>query len=417
MNRLIFLLTILFTLFAARLHAGRYHAVVRSPEFPAPAFTAAVPDTARGGNTGRVKRKKHRLTMQQLDSLRREMRRRAQAGELLQWGDSLAGINKDTADSLILERRQILLKKGDRKLSELSDRVTARYYGAKVDTAYIRRPSELWTISSHGIVSGSLIGMRGHDSGIPFSGIWTSRLRGTLSIMASCHGIGAGITVNPLKLMGRSTSTTLNINSYGNCVGFSLSYQYARTDRGNIVYGGERVVLPQDALRRREFAGSVYWAANGRKFSIPAALTQTYIQRRSAGSLLIGAAAEAGSITINAEGLAAGSSHKLTYIDLAVGLGYGYNLVISRRWLAHLSALPYIVVYDHDKLENDGTVSRMKYHFPNVMGKGTFDLQYSHRGRFVGFNSVLNGYWKGNDSRLSVFSLRWRTAVYYGLRF
>jgi hypothetical protein len=266
-------------------------------------------------------------------------------------------------------------------------------------------------------MAGTLLGTRGHAGDIPISGFWTSRLRGTFSVLASCRGIGIGIAINPLKLFGRSASTTFNLNSYGNRSGFDFSYSNAKTDRGNLTYAGMRQELPQGSLRRREAFANFYWAANGRRFSFPAALTQSFVQRRSAGSLLLGAAAQIGEMNIDAGIDDTISRARLRYADIALGVGYAHNLVLGRRWLLHFSLLPSLIIYDHATLKRSTENSRMRYHFPNIIAKQTSALQYSHHGRFFGISNVLHGYWKGRETHLAIYSLRWRTTIYYGLRF
>lgn len=345
---------------------------------------------------------------ERIDSLRMELRNRAECGDVLRWGDTLFHRKKAFADGDTLKQanRRMRLERGDQKLSKFRDIVTRHYFHSNVDSAYIRRPDELWTVSLHG-----------HAGDIPISGFWTSRLRGTFSVLASCRGIGIGIAINPLKLIGRSSSTTFNVNSYGNRAGFDFSYNNSKTDRGNITYDGVRQDLPQGSLRRREMFANFYWAANGRRFSFPAALTQSFVQRRSAGSLLIGAALQIGDMKINADVNDTATQARLKYADFAIGVGYAHNLVLGRRWLLHCSLLPSLIIYDHDKLRHDGVNSRMRYHFPNIIAKNTWALQYSHHGRFIGLSTVLHGYWKGDEKHLSIYSMRWRSTIYYGLRF
>lgn len=356
---------------------------------------------------------------ERIDSLRMELRNRAESGDVLRWGDTLFHRKKAFADGDTLKQanRRMRLERGDQKLSKFRDIVTRHYFHSNVDSAYIRRPDELWTVSLHGHMAGTLLGTRGHAGAIPISGFWTSRLRGTFSVLASCRGIGIGIAINPLKLIGRSSSTTFNVNSYGNRAGFDFSYNNSKTDRGNITYDGVRQDLPQGSLRRREMFANFYWAANGRRFSFPAALTQSFVQRRSAGSLLIGAALQIGDMKINADVNDTATQARLKYADFAIGVGYAHNLVLGRRWLLHCSLLPSLIIYDHDKLRHDGVNSRMRYHFPNIIAKNTWALQYSHHGRFIGLSTVLHGYWKGDEKHLSIYSMRWRSTIYYGLRF
>ena len=68
-----------------------------------------------------------------------------------------------------------------------------------------------------------------------------------------------------------------------------------------------------------------YYAFNYCKSSFPAAFSQSYIQKRSAGSWMIGASFDGSKTKVK------GMTIRLN--ELALGAGYGYNLVPSAKVL------------------------------------------------------------------------------------
>jgi hypothetical protein len=100
-----------------------------------------------------------------------------------------------------------------------------------------------------------------------------------------------------------------------------------------------------------------YYVFNHRRFSYPAAFTQSYIQRRSAGSWLAGISYQGGTIETT-DDLKARSPKspdiQIRIGHIGIGGGYGYNLVLGQKWLLHLSILPTFVVYNYNKLTVNG---------------------------------------------------------------
>ena len=52
---------------------------------------------------------------------------------------------------------------------------------------------------------------------------------------------------------------------------------------------------------------------------------------------------------------------------LGIGGGYGYDLVVGRNWLIHLSALPTLVVSNRNNIKVDGQRRDMVTKFPDLI--------------------------------------------------
>ena len=144
---------------------------------------------------------------------------------------------------------QSLIQRADSTLA-------ARYYRlGNIDTTYIMRPQTKWTITARMNVSGAKM----ESEGIK----------------------------NPAKLMGRYRDYELNFNSYGRRFGFDVIYQDAHNFTGWHDHEGmDRIELPEGMLKVKTLNLNAFYVFNSRRFSYPAAFSQSYIQRRSAGSFL-----------------------------------------------------------------------------------------------------------------------------------
>ena len=88
---------------------------------------------------------------------------------------------------------------------------------------------------------------------------------------------------------------------------------------------------------------SGWFAINRRRFSMPAAIKQSYIQRHSAGSILIYASYSYWDINVVSEEICsrAGGLRELELYQAAVGIGYGYNYTPNHgKILLHISGGP-----------------------------------------------------------------------------
>lgn len=108
--------------------------------------------------------KKPRKKLKQLlciaDSLRKELRKSADRGQMLQWGDSIFMAELDK--SRMSEKKKLRIMKHyskiqrrlsfyDRKLFCGDSILAAKYKKIKFDTNYISRPDARWTISNIGM--------------------------------------------------------------------------------------------------------------------------------------------------------------------------------------------------------------------------------------------------------------------------
>ena len=172
--------------------------------------------------------------------------------------------------------------------------LTSRYNRNKgIDTAYILRPHTKWTVVGRINVSGAKIETEGIDNGLHFNSEMKADYKSTLSVAVSYLGLSLSASLNPAKLMGKYRDYELNFNSYGKRFGFDIIYQNAKNFTGWHDHEGmERIELPADMLKVKTLNVNAFYVFNSRRFSYPAAFSQSYIQRRSAGSFLLAASGQ-----------------------------------------------------------------------------------------------------------------------------
>ncbi len=360
-----------------------------------------------------------RRKLQVADSLRLELRRAADRGQMLQWGDSLL---RSRLDSGFISRHKYekfrrRLVRYDRTFHRGDSLLAHNYNKVTFDTLYLARPAGRWTIKLRGNLSGAKTIAEGSKNGTSYRGEVEADLRGTVSFAVSYRGIALGLAFNPAKLAGKNKDYEFNLNSYGNKFGFDVVYLAAKTYKGKLRQDGVEAVVGKGLINQKALNVNAYYAFNGRKFSFPAAFSQSYVQKRSAGSVLLGMSFD-GQITDISKDEAAGIPWaKLKLVELAVGAGYGYNFVAGRHWLFHLSALPTFCVLVKSNLKTgDGKVST-SYRFPSLIQTGRGAVVYSWRRKFVGLTMVYNASTTGTRKNLRIQRDKWRMRLFYGFRF
>ncbi len=402
----------------------------------------AMPACAMAQTEGKTKkpRKKWREIVHIADSLRLQMRQKADGGEMLQWGDSILMAELDRSKMSDRKKARLMRHYGkiqgrlalyDRKLFWGDSLLAAKYNKATFDTAYIGRPNARWTVKLRGNLSGADIETDSRVDGVAHTTRVMSDFRGTLSMAVAYRGVGLGLAVNPAKLAGKNQDYEFNLNSYSNRYGFDVVYLASKTYHGHTDMGDERMDIPKGLISQKALNLNFYYAFNYRQFSFPAAFSQSYIQRRSAGSWMVGASFDGSKTSVGTD-----EDHPsiqpitIRLNEFAIGGGYGYNLVVGKHLLFHLSALPTITVYSHDytkvaseKTNDEGqteastTRNDMKFHFPSAIITGRGAALYSWRNKFAGATMVYNFSVAGDEDHLQLKRNKWRLRMFFGFRF
>ncbi len=290
--------------------------------------------------------------------------------------------------------------------------MTEKYRKGDIDTAYIMRPRTKWTVKARFNLSGATIESEGIEDGQHFKSEMTADYKSTLSMGISYLGISLNTALNPAKLLGKYNDYELNINSYGNRFGWDFIFQNAHNFTGWHDHEGmERIELPADMLSVKTLNLNAYYAFNGRRFSYPAAFSQSYIQRRSAGSFLLAASGMGQQAKLDWN-----QKMELKMTNIGMGAGYGYNYVPAQGWLLHISGLPTFIVYSKTSMTFGDNRVPLHYHFPEVIITGRGAVVRQRGNKFYGLSMVYNFTNIGNEESLALHNQKWRIRAFFGLR-
>ncbi|MBO4430527.1 MAG: DUF4421 family protein [Bacteroidaceae bacterium] len=305
-------------------------------------------------------------------------------------------------------RREVMRERVDSVLRK-------NYEKGSYDTLYMKRPDSRLTLKLRANLSGYYQHSTFTENGIHYNAKVNTDTRGTLSAAATYYGVTAGLSLNPARLAGKNKDMEFNINAYGNRFGVEASYQDSKTLSGDINYNNGSFHINKGDVKLTLVNVTGYYAFNYRHFSYPAAFTQSYIQKRSAGSWLLGATYQGGRIKATDDAPATMSQSRTTMNTFAVGGGYGYNLVAG-KWLFHGSAQPSLILFNDIDIKENGVSRDGKTYFPELITNTRVAIIYNFsRKYFVGstflFNTTLLG---DNDDYTR--QTKWRARAFFGFR-
>lgn len=306
-----------------------------------------------------------------------------------------------------------------KKLWTKADSILAeRYYRTPYDTNYVARPEGRFTFKLKANQTGNSLHAKGTINDVRSRADLSTSHKTTISIAAAYRGLSASYSINPAKWAGFYDDYELNINYYGSRISLDASYQRSTSMSGTIERNGTSR-LEQGDIDMKVYNITGYYCFNHRHFSFPAVFNQSYIQLCSAGSWLAGLSYQGGSIKTRDElkernPNAPDVSIKVGH--LGIGGGYGYNLVLGKKWLFHLSMMPTFVIYNRNKMtinEESRTAGRMRF---NMIFNERAAIIYNFSSRyFVGANLVMTNS-VFDDKAVVVNQNKWIAHAFVGMR-
>ena len=159
----------------------------------------------------------------------------------------------------------------------------------------------------------------------------------------------------------------MSLNLYSSKFGVDLYYRKTGSDfklrsQEGFYQDNQFKNIQFDGLQSSIMGLNAYWIFNHKKFSYPAAYSQSTNQRKSAGSFMAGFSYSQHKISFNHEKLPERLQaylnpdlkfNRIKYSDYSIGFGYGYNWVFAKNCVSNLSLLPGIgfkksKIDDHD---------------------------------------------------------------------
>lgn len=303
--------------------------------------------------------------------------------------------------------------------ARLDSALTARYYRTPYDTNFVIRPEGKLTLKLRLNQTGNDFHAKGTVNDVYSEADLKTSHKTTMSIGASYRGISAAVAINPAKMKGLYKDYEFNLNYYSSRLSLDFSYQRSETLAGDFTgdKGDLRLESGEALLKVLNIAG--YYTFNHRRFSYPAAFTQSYIQRRSAGSWLAGISYQGGSIktTDDLKARNPNAPDVRIYIGhVGIGGGYGYNWVPSKKWLLHLSILPTVVVYNRNNMTVNGERKEAQHMRLNMLFNERAAVVYNFSPRyFASLTAVVNNS-VFKDDNVTVNQNKWRARASFGMR-
>lgn len=330
-------------------------------------------------------------------------------------GNTILSMKRKASALLLLAWIYVCSVYGQDNLIQRIDSMAERmYYRTKVDTNYIKRPDSRWIVKMRANVSGAEIETHGIIDGSQYESVLRSSVKETLSLSLAYRGLALGFSFNPAHLHGKNNDMELNLSSYGNRIGGEIVYHSAKTFSGTVSKEGVESTISSGLVEQLILSVNGYYAFNHRRFSYPAALSQSYYQLRSAGSWLLGFSFWGGSIKVGRSEALDNKPLNMRMTQLGIGGGYGYNFVAGHRWLFHLSALSAFVVYGHNSMETGDVSRKMSYHFPEVIITGRGAVIYRFSNCFTGVSMVTHILNIGTPEKMQFIDSKWRARLFFG---
>lgn len=256
--------------------------------------------------------------------------------------------------------------------------------------------------------------------------------------------LGYTLDVNHLDFShDDSQRQELDVSLYTNLFGIDIYYRKS----GNDYFIQRMKVKDVDTkpIKGSKFSGfhssvkgfNIYYILNHHKFSYPAAFSQSTVQRKSAGSPLLGIAYTVHEISADWTALQRLIDEKLgknvftapndsnyrrvdvKYIDVSLAGGYGYNWVFAKNWLFSASvsaALAYKHSYGNNSDKSVEMHKGFSIHNIGFDGIGRFGLVYNNMKWYCGINSTFNMF-NYNKSALSINTFFGNVNIYVGFNF
>ena len=296
---------------------------------------------------------------------------------------------------------------------------TDRYYDISYDTNYVVRPEGKLTLKVRINQTGNDFHAKGTVNDIYSKADLSTSHKTTFSIAGIYRGIGVGMAINPAKWKGIYKDYEFNLNYYSSSISLDFSYQRSESLAGDIHRDNnlQRLESGDIILKVVNLAG--YYTFNHRRFSFPAAFTQSYIQRHSAGSWLAGISYQGGSIETSDELMAKNPNAPDVSIrigHIGIGGGYGYNWVLGKKWLLHFSMLPTFVVYNRNKFIMNGERKEAKrMRFNMIFNERAAIVRNFSSRYFAGITLAMNNS-IFDDNVVVVNQNKWRARAFFGMR-
>ena len=299
------------------------------------------------------------------------------------------------AGAQIIDKTVEVSKKAVSAIGDILDRQQQKFL-TKVDTNYIGNYRYPWR---------AMLMYNASDFSTSTSSEGLSATLTTSATHRFTVGIGyQGLALNYSYRAGKNIQSEAGILAYGRRFGFELKmYSSTRLKMDLTDDDGHHIVIPLEGYRYTTLLLDGYWVLNPRRFSFPAALSQSKRQKRSAGSILIGGAITSDNFMVeDPESVESGSLLSGASAQYMLGAGYGYNWVPGNgRLLVHASLIPLYTLGDKEVTQYKDKEKEITYPGRTaITGLGRTGIFYYWSDRFYSgliLTDRLCAYWENDN--------------------
>lgn len=289
---------------------------------------------------------------------------------------------------------------------------------SKIDTSYIEQQKYNFTVMLQNTTSFEGYTLRStNGQEIAFSPLPSIKL----GPYVGWRWLFLGYTIDLRHMSAGKTRHDFNLSLYANQVGVDLFYRKSGENYkvSNLKLGDAFDTSPMkdidfDGFKSSEKGLNFYYIFNHKKFSYPAAYSQSTIQRRSCGTALAGIGYTQHSISVDwqklytlvdqrmGEGTVATAgldttfqTSDISYSDFSISGGYAYNWVFAHNWLFDISlqgALGYKESHSNVNSEKRGWFRDFDFHKLNIDGVLRTGLVWNNMRWYGGLSAVFHTY-------------------------
>ena len=236
-------------------------------------------------------------------------------------------------------------------------------------------------------------------------------------------GIGFMRGIKSLFNSHKTQDTELFFSGYGRTVGGDIAYSNQQNyilTRYNSCGSNKRVQGVSNSI----IYGNGYYVFNNRRFSYPAALTQSYLQKRSCGSIILGVSFYYNRLKmaptmipqeITENTLAPQLIEWLQRFCVNMNIGYAYNKVFTKNITLHASILPSLPIINNTLYCADGKTKRERFN-PTLDIILRIALIWDKDSFFTSLSAILYSN-KLLNSPIGIRETYTRTQLSFGIRF
>lgn len=303
-----------------------------------------------------------------------------------------------------------------RSLKNLVD--SADYKGC--DTTYVRLPKQGFVAYITASPSGAVTNFTAKEPDEIVHMTMKSEVTTLWALRLAYRGWGLSYSSDFQHKADREFS----FSTYGRSYGAELRIHKSHDLKGeydiNSIANEEKGTYTGDS-DLRTFLVNFYWVFNSRKFSLPAAMSHTIIQRRSAGSWLacINYVDTKLSLVPN-EVLDPNYKVGCSFKQINIGGGYAYNFAFgNEHCLLHASVMPLLSVWHkNDAWTSVGDRTGISQQWFTLGGMAHLSFVYNYKRLVLGLSCIYNmSHVYDKDDGLTIYVHNYSATSFVGVRF